>query len=200
MPYGFRLKTSTPPRFPRSRPSRRDASHRSSDQIYQRADRVPEGCRPGARRLGGAAEHRARKWPTLRALECHQEWQRLDACRRRWGSQGPEDRAFGRAPRPEHQRTVRSVEARDRLDRERGPRRGDRGRAHGADDPVFSRLMAVDPDRLDLDSAVDPYVDRRPVLLGSHAQHHDARRHGARGRHFGRQFDGDDREHPPVAR
>ena len=111
-----------------------------------------------------------------------------------------QDRAFGRAPRPEHQRTVRSVEARHGVDRERGPRGGDRGRAHGADDPVVSRLMAVDPDRLDLNSAVDPDIDRRPVLPRRHAQHHDARRHGARGRHSGRRFDGDDREHSPAAR
>ena len=37
-------------------------------------------------------------------------------------------------------------------------------------------------------------------FLGRDAQHHDARRHGARGRHSGRRFDGDDREHPPAAR
>jgi AcrB/AcrD/AcrF family len=99
-----------------------------------------------------------------------------------------------------NQRTVRSVEARDRFDRKRGPRRGDRSRADGADDPIVSRLMAVDPDRVDLDSAVDPDVDRGPVLPRPYAQHHDARRHGARGRHSGRRFDGDDREHPPPAR
>ena len=35
----------------------------------------------------------------------------------------------------------------------RGARGSDRGRAHRVDDPAVSRLMAVDPDRLDLDSA-----------------------------------------------
>src|SRR5208283_759744 len=69
-----------------------------SDHICQRADGVREGCRPGARRLGSAAERRARKRSTLRALERDQEWRRLDACRRRRRSQGPEDRAFVRAP------------------------------------------------------------------------------------------------------
>ena len=103
-------------------------------------------------------------------------------------------------PGLEHQRAVRSIEARDRVDRERGPRGSDRGRAHGADDNAVSRIMALDPDRLDLDSAVDPDIDRRPLLHRRHAQHHDARRHGARGRHSGRRFDGDDREHPPAAR
>ena len=34
----------------------------------------------------GAAERRARRWPTLRPFERHQEWRRVDACRRRWGS------------------------------------------------------------------------------------------------------------------
>jgi multidrug efflux pump subunit AcrB len=39
------------------------------------------------------------------------------------------------------------------------------------------------------------------VLLfhGPHAQHHDARRHGACGRYPSRRFDGDDREHSPAA-
>ena len=100
---------------------------------------------------------------------------------------------------PQHQRAVRSIEARHRIDRRRAARGSDRGRPHRADDPAVSRLMAVDPDRLDLDSAVDPDVDRRPLLHGPHAQHHDARRHGACGRHPGRRFDGDDREHPPAA-
>ena len=121
-------------------------------------------------------------------LERDQEWRRIDACCRRRGSQGPEDRASGRAARLEHQRAFRSVEARDRIDRERGPRRGDRSRTHGTDDPVLSRLMAVDPDRPDLDSAVDPDIDRRPLLPRRHAQHHDTRRHGARSRNSGRRI------------
>ena len=102
-------------------------------------------------------------------------------------------------PWPKHQRAVRSIEARHRIDRRRGARGRDRGRPHRADDPAVSRLMAVDPDRLDLNPAVDPDVDRHPLLHGPHAQHHDARRHGACGRHPGRQFDGDDREYPSAA-
>ena len=42
-------------------------------------------------------------------------------------------------------------------------------------------------------------VARRAVLPRRDAQHHDARRAGARGRHPGRRFDGDDREHPSAA-
>ena len=38
---------------------RRPQQH--SDQIRQRADGVPQGCRPGARRLGSAAEHRPQR-------------------------------------------------------------------------------------------------------------------------------------------
>ena len=37
-------------------------------------------------------------------------------------------------------------------------------------------------------SAVDPVVHYRPLFHGPHAQHHDARRHGACGRHPGRRF------------
>src|SRR5271170_4035271 len=101
---------------------------------------------------------------TLRALERHQERRRLNACCRRWRSQGLDGRARGSAPWPQHQRTVRSVEARYRVDHERGPRGGDRRRAYGTDDPAFSRLMAVDPDRLGLDSAVYPDINRGPLL------------------------------------
>ena len=59
--------------------------------------------------------------------------------------------------------------------------------------------MALDPDRPDLDSAVDPDIDRHPILPRRDAQHDDPRRDGACGRHSGRRFDGDYREHPPPA-
>jgi multidrug efflux pump subunit AcrB len=86
-----------------------------------------------------------------------------------------------------------------RIDRERGPRGGDCGWTHWTDDPVVSRLVAIDPDRLDLDSAVDPHIDRRTVFSRPHTQYHDVGRDGARGRHPGRRFDGDNREHAPAA-
>ena len=41
---------------------------------------------------------------------------------------------------------------------------------------------------------------RRALFPRPYPQHHDARRAGARGRHPGRRFDGDDREHAPAAR
>ena len=56
-------------------------SQRHSDQIHQRADGVPEGCRPSARRLGSAAERRPQRRPALRVAERSQERQRLDALR-----------------------------------------------------------------------------------------------------------------------
>jgi hypothetical protein len=72
------------------------------------------------------------------------------------------------------------------VDRRRAPGGRDRGWPLRADDPAVSRVLEVDPDRLDLDSAVDPDVDRHPLFHGSYAQHHDARRHDACGRHPGR--------------
>ena len=61
------------------------------------------------------------------------------------------------------------------------------------------KVLEVNPDRLDLDSTVDPDFDCNPLLHGPHAEHHDAGRLGACGRHPGRRFDSDDREHPPAA-
>ena len=71
--------------------------------------------------------------------------------------------------------------------------------ADRADDPAVPRLVALDADRHDLDPAGDPVVARRALLPRRDAEHHDARRPRARGRHPGRRFDGDDREHPPPA-
>ena len=48
----------------------------------------------------------------------------------------------------------------------------------------------------DLDPARDPFVAGGAVLPRPHAQHDDARRSCARGRHPGRRLHGDDREHP----
>ena len=62
------------------------------------------------------------------------------------------------------------------------------GGADRADDPAVPRLVAVDADRHDLDSAGDPVVARRAVFPRRHAQHHDARRPGACGRHPGRRL------------
>ena len=78
---------------------------------------------------------------------------------------------------------------------ERGARRRDRGRPDRADDPAVPRLVAVDADRHDLDSARHPLVADRALFPRRHAEHHDARRPGACGRHPGRRLDGDDREH-----
>ncbi len=132
------------------------------------------------------AEHRPQRRSARGLAERPQERECLDGRGRQRSPQGPRDRKEGGAARAGHQRAARSVEARHRVDYRRAPRGSDRGGTHRADDPVVSRLLAVDPDRPDLDSVVDPDVDRRPVFHGPHAQHHDARRHGACGRHPGR--------------
>jgi hypothetical protein len=98
------------------------------------------------------------------------------------------------------QRAVRSIEACQGIDCERAARGGDRGRPHRADDSAVSRLVAVDHYRADLDSVVDPGLDHRPAFPRGDTQHHDTRRARARGRYSRRRFDGDDREHPSVAR
>ena len=64
-------------------------------------------------------------------------------------------------------------------------------------DPAVPRQVALDPDRPDLDSPVDPDIDRRPLLHGRHTQRlRRSRRHGAGSRHIGRRFDGDDSRTP----
>ena len=88
---------------------------------------------------------------------------------------------------------VKSVGAR------RAARGRDRGRSHRADDPAVSRFMALDAGGADFHSAVDPVVARGALLPRRDAQHHDARRAGARGRHPGRRFDRHDREHASAA-
>ena len=70
----------------------------------------------------------------------------------------------------------------------------------GADDPAVPRQLAQHADHRDLDPAVDPGVDHRAERARRDAQHHDARRPRARGRHPGRRRDGRDREHPPPPR
>jgi hypothetical protein len=77
---------------------------------------------------------------------------------------------------------------------------GHRGRSHRADDPAVSRVLAVDADRADLDSPVDPGLDLRPALPRGDTQHDDTGRTCARSRHSLRRFDGHDREHPSLAR
>jgi hypothetical protein len=76
--------------------------------------------------------------------------------RGRWRAQGPGTGSQGCAAGDEHQRAVRSIEARDGVNRRRATRRRDRCRAHRIDDPIVSRLVALDPYRFDLDPAVDP--------------------------------------------
>ena len=103
------------------------------------------------------------------------------------------------AARHAHRRAVRPVGVRQAGHRGRAARGRDRGRPHGADDPAVPGLVAVDAGRHDVDSAGDPDLAGRALLPRRDDQHHDPGRPGARGRHPGRQFDGDDREHPSPA-
>ena len=84
-------------------------------------------------------------------------------------------------------------------DRRRAARGRDRRRPDRADDPAVPRLVALDAGGHDLDSAGDPDLAGRALLPRRDDQHHDARRPRARGRHPGRRFDGDHREHPSAA-
>ena len=104
-----------------------------------------------------------------------------------------------RAGRAQDHGTVRPVGVRHPVGGRRVARRRDCRGAHRADDPAVPRLMAVDAGGDDLDPAVHPHVVGRSVFSRRYAQHDDARRARARGRHSGRQFDGDDREYPPSA-
>ena len=67
------------------------------------------------------------------------------------------------------------------------------------DDPAVPGFMAIDAGRDDLHSAVDPVVAGGALLPGRDHQHPDPGRPGARRRHPGRRFHGDDREHAPPA-
>ena len=72
----------------------------------------------------------------------------------------------------------------------------DRRGADRPDDPAVPGQLALDRDHRDLDPAGDPVVADR--ALSAHrpdAQHHDAGRPGAGGRHPGRRRHGDHREH-----
>ena len=83
------------------------ATHRRAQQHpgqgRQRRHGLREGRRPGARRLAGAAERRARERPALGAAQHHQERQRLDArrrqraCRRRCRPRAPQRRPAWRS-------------------------------------------------------------------------------------------------------
>ena len=93
-----------------------------------------------------------------------------------------------RAGRTQDQRAVRPVGIRHQLRQWRAARRRDRGRPHRADDPGLPRFLAVDAGRDDLDPAGDPVVAHRAVFSRRDAEHDDARRPCAGGRHTGRRL------------
>ena len=90
---------------------------RHPGEIHQRANRVREGRRPGARRQRRAAECRAHRRPALRAAQHHQERQRVDAGSGQCGQAGPGDLAQSGAARHADQGAVRSIGVRQSLDR-----------------------------------------------------------------------------------
>ena len=106
--HAIRCRTNaTPPTH------RRPEQH--PDQGRQRRDRLHQGRRPGSRRLGRAAERRARGRPALGAAQRHQERQRLDARRGQRRRRGTGRRPRSRAARAEDQRTLRPVGVRQRI-------------------------------------------------------------------------------------
>ena len=138
------------------------------------------------RRLAGAAERRSRGRPAFGPAERHQERQRLDRRRRQGGQGSAEGRPRLGSARHADQGAVRPVGVRQRLGRFGVARGSDRGRADGADDPVVSRLLALDPGGHDLDPARHSVVADRALFPRRYAQHDDIGRVGARDRHPGR--------------
>ena len=65
---------------------------------------------------------------------------------------------------------------------------------------LFLGILALDRGCDGVDPPIDPDLDRGAVGAGRDNQHDDLGRPGAGGRHLGRRFDGDDREHPSPAR
>ena len=100
-----------------------------SDQEGRRRHRLSIRRRACARRLGGAAEHRARRGQAIGPADHHQERQRLDARRRQSRQGGAARDPEGGAARHEHQAAVRSVGVRAERHQQRAARRRDRRRA-----------------------------------------------------------------------
>ena len=86
------------------------------------------------------------------------------------------------------QRVVRPVGIRDELGQWRAARRRHRRGPHRADDSGLPRLLALDAGGDDFNPAGDPDVAHRAVLSRRDAEHHDARRPCAGGRHIGRRL------------
>ena len=148
-----------------------------------------EGRGAGPRRVAGAAEHRARGRPPLGPAQHHQERQCLHAGGRQRRQEGARRSIRAAAPAgTQDQRAVRPVGIRDQLGQRRAARRRHRGGPHRADDPDLPRLLALDAGGDDFDPAGDPVVARRAVFSRRNAQHHDARRPCAGGRHIGRRL------------
>ena len=151
------------------------------------------------RRLGGAAEHRAHRGrrSVLLSIIKNGNASTLDVVNAVKAAL-PESRAAAPPGHEDHELFDQSVFVSESIAgvlREGAIAAG----ADRADDPAVSRLVALDPGRHDLDPAVDPARSIVLFLPRPHHQHHDARRPRARGRHPGRRFDGDDREHAPPA-
>ncbi len=104
------------------------------------------------------------------------------------------------AERAQHRADRRSVGVRQRRGERRHLRGHHRGRPDQPDDSAVSRQLALHGHHRDLDSALGAGLDRDAFGARRDAQHHDAGRAGARGRHPGRRRHGDDREHQLASR
>ena len=89
----------------------------------------------------------------------------------------------------------RPVAVRARRHHRRRLRRRHRGAADQRDDPAVPGKLALDRHHRGLDPALGARRDHHAVGDRRDAQHHDARRARARGRHSRRRRHGDDREH-----
>ncbi len=119
-------------------------------------------------------------------LSIIKERQCFDIDGRQCGQAHAGDRAPGGARRHGHQVAVRSVGVCHVFVVCRAARRGDRRRAHGADDPTLPRFVAPDDRRHDLNPAGDADLARRTLFPRRDDQHDDIGRLGAGGRHPGR--------------
>ena len=194
LPAGAAKSAAAIPCQPEQHAGDRRRLQQHSDQGREWRDHLHEGRRPGSRRLADA-DNVVRRDGSARAAHHPQERQRLHADLRQRGPR-PCRRRAPRRRRVSRSRSCSTSRCSFKR-RWRRPARGhDRGRSDRADDPAVPGIVANDPDRDDLDSAVDPDVDRSAVFPRRDAQRDDAGRAGAGGRHPGRRRHRRDREHP----
>ena len=167
----------------------------SADQGRQRRDGLCPRRRFRARRQPAADQHRSRRRQPLGPDDGAEGGRDLDArYHRRHQAEG--DRRQGPASGGAEDRLHRRpVGVRPRRDRGRRRRRRDRSAPDQRDDPAVPRQLAFDRHHRRLDPAVGARRHHHAVGDRRDAQHHDARRAGAGGRHPRRRRHRDHRKH-----